>query len=227
MDKPETEKTSILIVDDHRLLCDAIEQAIAGEQDFEIHTAGSLVEADQIVAQHKIDIMLLDVRLPEMIPLRDITAMIERLAGTSIMIFSGNEDEFLARQAVQKGAAGFFPKTLPLKILPAAIRLVRSGGVFMPLIRGNGGMIKDGGLSEERSRTKLTERELSILRFIQAGMTNKEIARELESTEVRVKMYLRAIFEKLNAKNRAHSVTIAQSLGLIAEGHTQRAVVNG
>lgn len=227
MERRDVEKTVILIVDDHRLLCDAIERAMASEQDFEIHTACTLTDAEAILEKHPIDIILLDVRLPEMIPLRDIAAMVERMVRTSIIVFSGDEDEFIARQAMQKGAAGFFPKTLPLKILPAAIRLVRSGGVFMPMIRSNAGVIKDGFMSEDRNGKKLTERELSILRFIQAGMTNKEIARELESTEVRVKMYLRAIFEKLDAKNRAHSVTIALSLGLIADGHVQRAVAYG
>lgn len=202
-----TEQISILIADDHLLLGEAVAQLLAREGDFDVTVARTLNETMNALAERPFRVVLLDVMMPGMEGLASVTRVVRQAPDARVVLFSGNIALDFAHKALAEGAAGFIPKTLALKSLPAALRLVDSGQVFMPV-----------PASEERvalRKAALTELQSEILKLVQSGKTNKEIARILSGTETGVKMHLRAIFTKLKAKNRAHAVTIAQSGGLI------------
>lgn len=100
---------------------------------------------------------------------------------------------------------------MPLKSLVSALHFVLSGEIFLPA--ETPASLTEG--TAEPNTESLTELELSILRFAADGMTNKEIALQIDGTEVAVKMHMRAICQKLNARNRTHAAIIARQLTLI------------
>ena len=123
---------------------------------------------------------------------------------------SGYADRVFVEATIKSGARGLIPKTLPLKSLASAVDFVLSGQVFMPL-SGFG----EGWNSKTAKASGLSDREVSIVRLLSEGQTNKEIANTFGETEVNVKMNMRSICRKLNARNRAHVVTISNERCLI------------
>lgn len=186
---------------------------IGREGDFEVRTARTLDEAIKALAERSFRVVLLDAMMPGMEGLPSVARVVEKAGDGRVVLFSGNVTVDFAQKALSYGAAGFIPKTLPLKSLPAALRLIDSGQVFMPVTAAKGHAAGDAAQGKRKSA--LTERQVEILRLVQAGKYNKEIARAVEISEPAVKMHLRAIFSKLNAKNRAHAVTIALSDGTL------------
>ncbi len=197
--------TSILIADDHQLLIDSVAQMLKAELDFEVRTAHDLAGTLDELAGRPADLVLLDVKMPGMNGMESVSEVIRANHGAAVALFSGNIDETFARMALREGSAGFIPKTISMRLLSAAIRLICSGGVYMPVSTAPA----DGPGHD--AAHPLSERDVRIVQMIQAGKTNKEIARVLATTEVRVKMYIRAIFTKLGARNRAHAVTILRA----------------
>lgn len=202
----------VLLCDDHVLVGDAVAQALDGEGDFRVTTCRNLPEALEALSRLKYGIVLLDLLMPGMVGLPSIERVIAAADGARVVLFSGNASADMTRKAVAVGAAGFIPKTLPIRSLPAALRLVDSGQIFMPVNAFDAPTMA----AEQGDRSiRLSTLHIDILRMVREGKTNKEIARSIANSETGVKMHLRSIFDKLQAKNRAHAVTIAAEHGLI------------
>lgn len=209
------EKISILVADDHVLLADAVAQILTQEGDFTVATRRNLPETLTALTERPFDIVLLDVMMPGMEGLSSVARVVAAAGQARVVLFSGNVASDFARKAIASGALGFIPKTLPMRSLPAALRLVQSGQVFMPVT----GMPepapgKETGAAQSPTIT-LTLLQDQILKLVQQGRTNKEIARQIGSSEMAIKMHLRSIFAKFGARNRAHAVTIAVRHGLL------------
>lgn len=99
---------------------------------------------------------------------------------------------------------------LPLQSLNSVIQLIMSGQVFVPTGATQTTMEKSGSDGAD-----LSEKELFVLRLAADGLTNKEIARDMDASEVTVKMHMRAICKKLGARNRAHAAMISRERALI------------
>lgn len=202
----------VLLCDDHVLVGDAVAQVLDGERDFRVTTCRNLPEALEALSRLKYGIVLLDLLMPGMVGLPSIERVIAAAEGARVVLFSGNASADLTRKAVAAGAAGFIPKTMPIRSLPAALRLVDSGQIFMPVNAFDAPTMA----AEQGDRSiRLSTLHIDILRMVREGKTNKEIARAIANSETGVKMHLRSIFDKLQAKNRAHAVTIAAEHGLI------------
>ncbi|MCC7322001.1 MAG: response regulator transcription factor, partial [Rubellimicrobium sp.] len=197
------------IADDHRLVVDAVSMALRTEPDFSIRTAASLPDVLAALAQEPVDLVLLDVNMPGMAGIPSVAEVVRAAGDGAVALFSGNIDDSFARLAMREGTVGFIPKSTPLRVLPAAIRLIRSGAFYMPAAPEAAEADPAGGATRS-----LSEHEQEIMHLVQSGLTNKEIARRLSTTEVRVKMHLRAIYTKLGAKNRAHATTILRGRGM-------------
>lgn len=213
-DNVSLEAISILVADDHVLLADAVAHILGAEKDFRVVTAQNLGDTLAALANGGFDIVLLDVMMPGMEGLASVVRVIAAAGAARVVLFSGNVASAFAHKALASGAAGFIPKTLPIRSLPAALRLVHSGQVFMP-VGAAGDQAVLGRPAEPPEGPSLSPLQTQILRLVQQGRTNKEIARVIDSTEMAVKMHLRSIFAKLKARNRAHAVTIAVASGLI------------
>lgn len=200
---------SILIGDDHELVRDAIAHMLRSEPDFSItvaQDAAAVLREIKSAGVH--DIVLLDVNMPGMDGLIGVEDVIRVNQNGAVVIFSGQVDDVFVWKAVELGAKGYIPKTLPIRALTSALRVIASGQTFVPLQRR----------SDEDSGTPgygLTSIEKSILRKLPKGMTNKEIALIEGLSEVIVKMHMRSICAKLNAKNRTHAAMIARQTSII------------
>lgn len=120
-------------------------------------------------------------------------------------------------EAVRLGAAGFIPKTSSSKVMLSALRLVMSGGVYLPpaLIDENSVSTRDApGADMSLDATPLTPRQREVLALLGQGKSNKEIARTLNLSEGTVKLHVTAILKALNVSNRTGAVVAASRLGL-------------
>ena len=207
----EAGQISVLIADDHHLVRDALVRALGADKRFSVTAADSYDAVLAEIRSHgKIDVVLLDIIMPGMHGLESVKEIVELNADGAVVVFSGNTALDFTTQALELGARGFIPKTLPLRSLAAAIHLIAMGQVFVPI---------DVGASDVQEKddklVRLTPKELTILNFVSDGLTNKEIAWETGVVEVTVKMHMRSICIKLKAKNRAHAVTLASKLGFL------------
>ena len=203
------ETTSILIGDDHELIRDAVAQLLRTEPDFTINVAKDLASVvAEIRSKGGFGIVLLDVNMPGMNGLDGVKSVVIENRDGAVVIFSGQVDNDFVWQSIELGAKGYIPKTLPLRSLASALRVVASGQCFVPIMERRASQSNPNGHN-------LTDREISILRKLPLGMTNKEIAREEGITEMLVKMHMRTICSKLSAKNRTHAAMIARQMSLV------------
>jgi two-component system nitrate/nitrite response regulator NarP len=206
-----SEVTSVLIADDHGIVCDAVAHIVGNELGVPVKTARDKDTALQAIRDTgPFSALLLDIGMPGMVGATSVEEIVKANAPGAVVVFSGIVDEVFVRQAIASGARGYIPKTFPLKSLGRTLQLIASGQIFVPF-----------SVLETHPQgapvLSLSSREISVLRLLVKGHTNKEIARALELTEVRVKMHLRSIFSRLNVKNRTQAALIAEQTGLVEQ----------
>ena len=161
----------------------------------------------KISEEGRYDTVLLDYDVPGMENLNGLTSLVEDNVG-SVALFSGVANWLVVERAIQLGAAGFVPKSMPLKILGHAIRIIADGDVYLPAeyMRNPNG--------NEDDELGLKKRERRVLGFLCEGLPNKEIGRHLGLDETIVKMDVKSICRKLGARNRTQAVIEAMKRGL-------------
>ena len=198
----------LLIADDHDLVRETLAAFLVAEGMSIVDTVASLDDALKAMGASVYDLVLLDYAMPGMRGLAGLAEAVDLAAGRPVALISGTTSRDLAEAALKSGAAGFVPKTLGSRAIAAAIRHMVSGEVFAPI----------GLLSDEAPVTgdlsALTRREVDVLRGLCRGLSNKEIARDLDLQEVTVKLHVKTLSRKLDARNRTHAAMIARSAGL-------------
>ncbi len=203
------ENLGVLVIDDHLLLADTLVAALKTEQNFEVEVAKDVGTALQMVQQAgQYNVILLDYDVPGMDSLKGMHRLIEANGG-GVAIFSGVVSYGIVERAIAQGAIGFIPKTLPLQALSHAIRLMAAGEVYLPA-----DWLQWASRSEG-AEFGLKPREIKVLSLLCEGLQNKEIGRELDMTEVIVKMDVKAICRKLDVRNRTQAVIAAHKHGLL------------
>jgi len=193
------------------LISEAVARLLQRSGNFEVLTATSLQDAlRDLEEQGPVDIVMLDLKMPGMNGIESIRQVVKANEPGRVVLFSGNADANFVQSAIQAGALGLIPKTLPLRSLLSAIGLVESGQIFVPAQLSRGDTPAVPG-----EQAQLSDKELFVLRRAAEGQTNKEIARELVSNEMSVKMHMRMICKKLGAKNRTHAAMIARELAML------------
>lgn len=196
---------SVLIADDHRMIQDMMSSLIQASTDFVVSTASDYEETLRVLRDgQNIDVVLLDVNMPGNADRYAIRQLVDEFPNTSIVVFSGNASYHYVSDALQDGARGYIPKSMPFKSLLNAIRLIVSGEIFVPADFHNQ-MLASG----HDNGFDLTDDEQAVLDKLCDGSSNRDISESLNITEIKVKMHLRAICRKMNAKNRTHAVIIA------------------
>ncbi|VBB69088.1 two-component response regulator [invertebrate metagenome] len=170
-------------------------------------------------------VVLLDLAMPGMTWQEGLVALREHLLGVPVVILSASEDQPLVMEAVKLGASGFIPKSSNSKLMLGALRLVLSGGVYLPpalldqsLAQQSSGRAGGEGDMDDNIRSTphvlLTSRQREVLTLVGEGKSNKEIARLLDLSEGTVKLHVTAILKALKVNNRTRAVVAASQLGL-------------
>ncbi|AJY46283.1 response regulator [Martelella endophytica] len=201
----------ILIADDHELVRDTICAFLSNEPGLRISVAADFDGAAELMNREgPFDLVLLDYTMPGMNGLEGLARAKDLNFGSPVAIISGTASRDVAEQALESGAAGFLPKTLPAKSLIHAVRFMAAGEQYAPV----------QFMTEKEQKTvhplaeKLTGREVDVLKGLVEGLANKEIARALGLQEVTVKLHVKTLCRKLEARNRTMAAMIAKDAGL-------------
>lgn len=222
MAEPETARgartTRLVLVDDHRVLREALARSLDEEADFQV--VGSWSEAEQALAfldSSAFDVALLDYSLPGMDGISATRRMLQDHPEIRTLILSMHCHERLVLEAFEAGVRGFLPKDCSVAELTGAIRTVLQGDtVISPRIASQliafCRRLRDG--EGGGAPNPLTPVQLEILRLAASGYANKEIADRTGLPLNTVKLRLKEIFARLNARDRTHAVLVALRRGL-------------
>ena len=225
----ETDAARLVIVDDHALLRSGLKSMLEGEPDLEVvGEAANGREAIEVCRRLRPDLILMDVRMPEMDGLAATRVIKEEHPLTSVIVVTMEEDPDYLLEAVKAGAAGYVLKGATPDQLTAAVRQVL-GGEFLLDQRLTMNLLRNlADQKEERPdplpeakkprqplAEPLTPREVEILRLLVRGQTNREIAQELVVSRGTVKNHVQHIIAKLGVSDRTQAAVRAVELGLI------------
>jgi DNA-binding NarL/FixJ family response regulator len=201
----------VLIADDHRLMVEGTKQALERAGGFEV--VGEAVNGVQVlplVRRLKPELVLLDLRMPQMDGLTCLAKIKKEFPEVRVAILSVSQDPELIQTALKRGANAYIVKSIDPDDLAAALRQALDGTVFT-----TAGVTEDPGERAARD-AGLTERELMIVRAVARGLSNEAIAKELWVAEQTVKFHLTNIYRKLGVSNRTEAARYAFEQGLIA-----------
>ena len=206
-----------LLVDDHGLFREGL--ALLLQHHFHVRAllhAASLQQAVAEVTQHAdLDLVLLDLGLPDSRGLDALPALHEAAPGARIVVLSADDAPHTVRSAIEQGAAGFIPKTAHADLLRRALAIVLQGGVYLPAsLLGSEPPAAAPADGDARPALDLSPRQHDVLKLLVQGATNKHICRQLDLSESTVKTHLNAIFKRLEVNTRTQAVIAAARLGL-------------
>lgn len=201
----------VLIADDHPLYCDAlcavVPQACPGA---DIRIASSQEQVLEAVRDGKFSLVLLDLNLPGATGLSCLAALRTVAPATPIVVISAVGDPKIMQDAIMDGASAFIPKSASSQVLINALRVILAGGTYMPT--GIVAALRNEGGAAGAGAGELTLRQQRVLELLSTGLSNKNIARTLEISEVTVKAHVTAIFRKLGVTNRVQAGLEARRL---------------
>jgi DNA-binding NarL/FixJ family response regulator len=202
----------IIICDDHPVVRAGLSGMISGEPDFEVlGEAENGKEAVALTGELKPDVVLMDLRMPEMDGVTAIRHIKTAYPKVQILVLTTYESDADILRAIETGATGYLLKDAPREELFGAIRLVAEGksplapGVATRLMQRMRGSDEEG----------LSTREIEVLELVARGTSNKEIAKQLWVSETTVKSHMLHIFDKLGVTDRTAAVTAALKRGII------------
>jgi len=215
----------ILVADDHTLFREGMRyilQDLGGE--LEILEADSLTEVTSLLSeQGNIDMLLLDLNMPGMEQENGLSMLRAQWPDIKIVVVSASESSHDVRASLSYGAKGYIPKSSSREIMVSALRLILSGGIYMPPF-----VLEDASEDIQRpiipvametmvannaiGLDSLTPRQQDVLACLAEGRSNKEIARELGLAEGTVKIHIAGILKALKVNNRTQAIIAAGKL---------------
>jgi DNA-binding NarL/FixJ family response regulator len=220
----------ILIVDDHALIRDALRGVLKElARDATVLEAANARQAMCLVeANPDLHLILLDLNLPDRDGFAVLADLRRRHATISLVVLSASDDRNSILRSIDLGALGFIPKSAPHEVIVNALRLVFSGGVYIPpeALARTGAETREAELAAQRRMSPtdcgLTERQIQVLALLMEGKSNKAISRMLDVAEPTVKHHVTAVLKALNVTNRTEAVIAVGSLGWDLPQITQR-----
>lgn len=205
----EAGRIRVLSVDDHPLVREGIAAMINDQPDMQmVAQSSSGKEGIQSFREHKPDIVLMDMRLPDMSGIDAMITIRSEFRDARVIVLTSSEGDAEMRRALDGGARGYMLKSMPPKELLEAIRKVHAGKKAIPPEIAE-------RLANHYGDETLSDREIEILQQVAEGNRNKDIADKLFISEGTVKVHLKHIMGKLGANDRTQAITIAVRRGII------------
>ncbi|HMK67508.1 MAG TPA: response regulator transcription factor [Stellaceae bacterium] len=200
----------ILLADDHPLFAEALQILIQRSIPSSTLTVVSDLDAAHraLAGVKRFDLAIIDLHMPGTKGFEGVERTLARFPETPLAVISGGASTAEVRRAVELGARGFLPKTLPPKVIAAALQVIASGGTYVPTDYARPASPKLPTVAG------LTPRETEVLALLSGGKSNKEIGRALKLQEITIKLHVRNIFRKLKVRNRVEAANAASGLGL-------------
>jgi DNA-binding NarL/FixJ family response regulator len=201
----------VLVVDDQRLVREGIASLLGIQPGIEV--VGMAADGRDAVEQTLAlgpDVVLMDVRMPEMDGVDAVAVLRRRAPGCRVVMLTTFDDEEYVVQALRAGAAGYLLKDLPAAELAEAVRLAHAGVNQLDHAAAR----HVAAALSTRSADVLTSREVDVLRMVAAGATNREIAARLFLSEGTVKNHISRILGRLGLRHRTQAAIYARDNGL-------------
>ena len=207
-----TVAVKVIIADDHQLILNSLKATLDAADGFDvIGQTDSGAHVLPLVGRLAPDLVLMDVQMPGMDGLTCLDQLQLRHPEVKVILISASAEESQIQNALRRGATGYILKSIDPADLPSALRQALDGTAFYAV----GGA---ESADEHLSRTiGLTEREVTILRALARGLSNKQLSQELFVSEQTVKFHLSNIYRKLSVSNRAEAVGYAHRHGLAGD----------
>jgi len=205
-------KMKILIVDDHVLFRDGMKFLLQElSESVDITDAEDCESAIVCAQETSFELVLLDLKMPGSQGVEALVRFREACPETPVVVLSGEGTPSIVREAIHGGAMGFLTKSSTHEIMIQALKLVLSGGIYLPpsVLEQS-----DPAIDSQPNIEGLTQRQLDVLRFLIEGKPNKVIARNLNVSEHTVKAHLSTVFSILGAHNRTEAVYKAAKFGV-------------
>lgn len=211
----------ILLIDDHDIFRDGMQFVLTKlDNNVTILNAGSYEEALPLIKKTQdLDLVLLDLGLPGLSDMAVIEAVRCELPSTPLVILSTDKDADKVQQALSLGAQGYIPKNTNAEVLISSLKLVLSGGLYIPpeiLTRLENKSNYHEKQLNKAIDTPLTARQLEVLEELVFGCSNKEISIKLQIAEATVRAHIATILKTLNADNRSRAVHTALQKGWVS-----------
>jgi DNA-binding NarL/FixJ family response regulator len=214
----------ILVVDDHPMMAEALALAMRTlDRATDVETAGDLRSAIALASDEKYDLCLLDLGLPDCSGIDALTRLREAVPALPVVVVSGADDTEHVLKALDRGAMGYIPKTSPRNVLLSAVRLVASGGIYVPTEAlkpreaDAPAQHAPGAGVETAADLGLSARQREVLALLLKGLPNKLIARKLDISENTTKIHVSSVLRALGVASRTQALIAASRLGLRLE----------
>ena len=205
----EQDPIRVLCIDDHPLIREGIAALVKSQRDMKlVAQVGSGREGLLSFREHRPDVTLMDLRLPDMSGIDAMVAIRSEFPEARIVVLTTFEGDVEMQRALQAGARGYMLKSMPPQDLIEGIREVHAGKKRIPPEVGS-------QLAEHVGDEGLTVREVEVLEQIAGGNRNQDIAQRLFISEETVKVHVKHIMEKLGARDRTQAVAIGIRRGII------------
>jgi DNA-binding NarL/FixJ family response regulator len=222
---PRQAPIRLMVVDDHEVARAGLVSILASEPGFEVvGTAASGRKAMQLARKLKPDVVLMDIRMPDIDGLRATRGIKKTCPATAVIMVTIVENPDYLFEAVRAGASGYLLKDAAKGEIVKAVRQVARGDTSLP---GDVALkLVQRIASEDPPAPKLlpesmTPRERDVLRLMVRGLTNPEIARSLELQVSTVKTHVEHIIAKLNASDRTQAAVRAMEMGLLSDASSE------
>jgi DNA-binding NarL/FixJ family response regulator len=219
------EKIRVLIVDDHPVVREGLHTILSTDRSIEVvGKSCDGAEAVTMVAEKEPDVVLMDIRMPNMDGVQAIRRIKDQSPSTAIIVLTMYDNDAYVVDAVQAGASGYLLKDASRELLLHTIRVVSSGATLIKTSLLSGAISSLVQSQKTRQETmagsaegmeQLTPREREVLKLAAVGYSNKDIAKELSITQDTVKKHMQSILGKLHASSRIHAAIQATRAGII------------
>jgi DNA-binding NarL/FixJ family response regulator len=213
--------TTVVLADDQALVRGGFRMILEAQDDVEVlGEAENGAEAVARVRELRPDVVLMDVRMPELDGIEATRRIVGARLPTRVLVLTTFDEDEIVYQALRAGAGGFLLKSAPPARLVDAVRLVAAGEELLaPSVTRR--LIEQyvrrppTGPAVPAELAALTEREREVLELIAGGHTNGEIAARLVVSEATVKTHVNHVFQKLGLRDRVQAVVLAYESGLV------------